>query len=368
MELDKFRDVDLVVDHVNDSFFSRQFVSQNDNDGRTLTVLITNGGVVGEVPGLSVNLRWSNQASGLTDLSAFELIDKATSKFQIKYPKNMLNPGKVIASIQIIQNGQVAHSKQFEITVQQLAGEAKGIVSKSEYSALVSVLANSNKFRTDIEILETNKADKTQVSQVEDMISKMPSATPQETFASLSALQTKYPNGNASAMVVLEADGKTGYVYLWTGTVWQKGALYQSQGLQERSVTLPILADKAVAREKTDFLTPVFVNYANFSVIEDNGCYVDSGVWTARTDVLSMSLSLEIGTTYVKKWFHTTETGGTFTTFWDASGTFISGTNTSEFTVPASTKTTKIAVFKSVRAKTALLKKEDKYLFTDYKN
>ncbi|MDT2769612.1 SGNH/GDSL hydrolase family protein [Enterococcus pseudoavium] len=161
MELDKFRDVDLVIDHINDSFTSRQFVSQNDNDGRTLTLLVTNGGTVGEIPGLTVNLRWTNQASGLTDLSAFELIDKKTSKFQIKYPKNMLNPGKVIASIQIIQNGQVAHSKQFEITVQQLAGEAKGIIQKAEYGALVKVLSDSNKFRTDIDTLDDVKADKT---------------------------------------------------------------------------------------------------------------------------------------------------------------------------------------------------------------
>lgn len=156
MELEKFRDVDLVIDHVNDSFNFKPFVSQNDNDGRTLTVQVTNGGAIGEIPGIMMNLRWSNQSSGLTDLSAFELIDKQTTKFQIKYPKNMLNPGKVIASIQIVQNGQVAHSKQFEIIVQQLAGETKGIIQKAEYSALVSILADSNKFRTDIDQIGMN--------------------------------------------------------------------------------------------------------------------------------------------------------------------------------------------------------------------
>lgn len=173
MELDKFRDVDLVIDHINDSFTSRQFVSQNDSDGRTLTLLVTNGGTVGEIPGLTVNLRWTNQASGLTDLSAFELIDKKTSKFQIKYPKNMLNPGKVIASIQIIQNGQVAHSKQFEITVQQLAGEAKGIIQKAEYGALVKVLSDSNKFRTDIDTLDDVKADKTSLSATNAQVASL---------------------------------------------------------------------------------------------------------------------------------------------------------------------------------------------------
>ncbi|MDT2771822.1 SGNH/GDSL hydrolase family protein [Enterococcus pseudoavium] len=131
-----------------------------------MTVQITNDGVVGKVPGLTLNLRWTNQSSGLTDLSAFECIDENNSVFKIEYPKNMLNPGKVVASIQIIQNGQVAHSKQFEITVQQLVGEAKGIISKAEYSALVSVLADANKFRTDINYLGAEKVDKGGASQI----------------------------------------------------------------------------------------------------------------------------------------------------------------------------------------------------------
>ncbi|MGT2601426.1 SGNH/GDSL hydrolase family protein, partial [Enterococcus villorum] len=71
MELDKFREVDLVIDHVNNHFFQNQFVSQNDNAGRSLTVQVTNNGVIGEVPGLTLNLRWHNRNSGLTDLSPF---------------------------------------------------------------------------------------------------------------------------------------------------------------------------------------------------------------------------------------------------------------------------------------------------------
>lgn len=171
MELDKFRNVDLVIDHVNKNFFSRQFVSQNDNNGRTLTVQVTDNGAAGEVTGLSLNLRWSNQSTGLTDLSAFTLIDKKNSVFQIKYPKNMLNPGTVIAAIQIIQNGQVSHTKQFEIIVQNLAGEAKGIIQKAEYSALIEVLADSNKFRTDIDTLENEKAEKTALATTNSNIS-----------------------------------------------------------------------------------------------------------------------------------------------------------------------------------------------------
>ncbi|ENZ7246188.1 hypothetical protein EJW94_RS11880 [Enterococcus hirae] len=165
MELDKFRDVDLVIDHVNDIFFQNQFVSQNDNNGRSLTVQVTNNGVIGEVPGLVLNLRWHNRSSSLTDLSPFELIDKEHSIFQIYYPKNMLNPGRVVANIQVIQDGHVSHLKPFDITVQQLMGEAKGIISKSEYGALVEVLADANKFRTDIDTLDKNKVDQVKLEE-----------------------------------------------------------------------------------------------------------------------------------------------------------------------------------------------------------
>lgn len=159
LELDQFRDVDLVIDRANDSFVQKQFVSQGDYKGRTLTIQITNNGVISEVPGLTANLRWQNQSSGLTDLSAFSVLDKASSVFRLEYPEHMMTPGKVIANIQVIQNGRVTNLKEFELTVQRLAGQAVGIVEKAEFSALVAVLADANRFRTDIDTLETKKAN-----------------------------------------------------------------------------------------------------------------------------------------------------------------------------------------------------------------
>lgn len=233
MELDKFRNVDLVINHVNDNFFFKQFVSQNDNDGRTLTVQVTSEGIAGKIPGLSLNLRWSNQANGLTDLSAFECIDANNSIFQIFYPDNMLNPGKVIASIQIIQDGKVSHSKQFEITVQKLAGEAKGIVSKAEYSALVKALSESNGLKTEIskkadriDLIETNAelANKADKEYVDDKLNSIVSGSPKETFNTLAELKAKYPQGAEGIYVVL-ADGQW---YYWhsTSLTWKAGGQY----------------------------------------------------------------------------------------------------------------------------------------------
>lgn len=181
MELDQFRDVDLVIDKANDNFIQRQFVSQGDYKGRTLTVQVTDNGVIGEVPGLVLNLRWQNQAAGNTDLSAFELIDKANSVFRIEYPQHMMTPGKVIANIQIIQAGKTTHMKPFELTVQKLVGEAVGIVEKNEYSALVAVLSDANKFRTDIDTLEIKKADKIDLAQANENIENLDSTKADKT-------------------------------------------------------------------------------------------------------------------------------------------------------------------------------------------
>ncbi|WP_312497869.1 glycerophosphodiester phosphodiesterase family protein [Enterococcus sp.] len=173
MELDQFRDVDLVIDRANFTFIEKQFVSQGDYKGRTLTVQVTDNGVVGEVPGLMLNLNWHNEASGLADLSAFSVLDKANSIYRIEYPQHMMTPGRVIASIQIIQDGKVTNLKQFELTVQNLAGQPVGIVEKAEFSALVAVLADSNRFRTDIDVLDAIKAEKSDLNATNQSVANL---------------------------------------------------------------------------------------------------------------------------------------------------------------------------------------------------
>lgn len=159
LELDNFKDVNLVIDKANDTFIQKQFVSSGDVDGRTLTVQLTNGGEIGASKNTQMNLRWNNLANGITDLSAFELIDASKSIFRIEYPQNMLTPGDVKANIQIIQDEKVTHLRTFTITVQRLAGNDKGFVENAQYSALVRTLSDANKFRTDIDTLAESKAD-----------------------------------------------------------------------------------------------------------------------------------------------------------------------------------------------------------------
>lgn len=167
MELDNFKDVKLVIDKANDVFIQKQFVSNGDIDGRTLTVQLTNDGEIGASKNTQVNLRWNNLANGITDLSAFELIDASKSIYRIEYPTNMLTPGDVKANIQIIQNGKVTHLKTFSITVQRLAGNDKGFIENSQYSALVKTLTDASKFRADIDTLADSKADWKDLNQTD---------------------------------------------------------------------------------------------------------------------------------------------------------------------------------------------------------
>ena len=218
MKLDQFKDVNLVIDKANDVFIPRQFVSQGDYKGRTLTVQITHNGSIGEVPGLTLNLNWHNEASGMTDLTAFTILNKENNIFRIEYPEHMMTPGKVYASIQVIQDGKVTNLKQFELIVQKLAGQPVGIVEKAEFSALVAVLADSNKFRTDIDSLSSSKADKNYINDYLSKVTVVP-----ETFANLAAIQAKYPNGANGIMVAAD----NGHKYIWANGSWIDAGTYQ---------------------------------------------------------------------------------------------------------------------------------------------
>ena len=251
LELDQFRDVDLVIDRANDSFVQKQFVSQGDYKGRTLTVQVTNNGNVGEVPGLTLNLNWHNEASGLTDLTAFSVVNKAASVFTIEYPEHMMTPCKVYAIIQIIQNGKVTNLKQFELTVQRLAGEAVGIIEKAEYSALVAVLADSNKFRTDIDDLSLNKAEKEDLESlatyqyVNDKLAEVGEIKLTDTVSTYSDLISKYPSGTTGIVVVKE----TGKWYTWSGNAWVVGGDFIPT-IGENTVTQPMLDENVVSENK----------------------------------------------------------------------------------------------------------------------
>ena len=225
MELDKFKDVDLVLDRANDTFIAKQVVSHGDYLGRTSTVQITNGGLVGALPGAQLVLHWKNMASGLSDDSAYTLIDAENTIFRIEYPTNMLTPGTVKANILVIYQGKTTVSREFEITVANVAGQSTGVLAKAEFSALVKVLSEANGISSRLTALESVKADKT---YVDSLVSSVTNGGPKELFYSIQALKDKYPNGEIGTFLVMDASFTDGaHSYIWSNSAWTDLGVYQ---------------------------------------------------------------------------------------------------------------------------------------------
>lgn len=90
-----------------------------------------------------------------------------------------------------------------------------------------------------IEKLEVAKIkDKAEKTYVDALTASLASGSPKGTYATLTALQTAFPTGNANIYVVT-ADGKW---YYWNGTAWTAGGVYQSTGIAPNSITPNMLA------------------------------------------------------------------------------------------------------------------------------
>lgn len=106
---------------------------------------------------------------------------------------------------------------------------------------------------------------------------------PFDTYTSLSALQSTYPNGRNGFAVVLEADGETGYMYTWTGTTWKKGGLAQSMGIADKTVGFNEIKDDGVNYNNADFIS-VSKNKMDLSKLQVDGFHnYTTGVWSPNT-------------------------------------------------------------------------------------
>ena len=267
MTIEQFKTDEVILSNINQDTIPRQVVMQGEKDGRSLTVQVTNGGVVEPQAGLNLSLGWKHRTAKdkegnlIQGLDAFTPINRETGLFRIEYTSSMAQPGTIDAEIQFVTSISVTKSQPFIITVKQSMVDENAVESESSFTVLQEALTKVSKYDEKIDELAFNKADKKEIEKVEELVSKMPSATPKETFNTLGELNTKFPNGDTSAMVVLEADGETGFVYLWSGSEWKKGALYQARGLAEKSVDRAKLASEVengtdlmvISRNEGDF-------------------------------------------------------------------------------------------------------------------
>ncbi|MDK4352447.1 SGNH/GDSL hydrolase family protein [Enterococcus thailandicus] len=300
MSLDQFRDVDLVIDKANNGFMARQFISQNDNNGRTFTVQVTDNGSISRIPGLSLNLRWHNQKTGITDLTAFELIDADSSVFRVTYPKHMMNAGTVQANIQVLNDGKSLFTRPFEIQILSLAGEVKGVIDKAEFSALVQALTDANGWRSNIDTLAINKVDKGGAAQV--------------TWGMLAQDAREQISGDKVAVVGENA--------------------VSTSNIVDGSLTEKKYADSSIIREKTAFLQKEFTNVLSPSMFIADEYYNQDGVLIkkgdesylanfGRSDFFDVS---ETSILYRNSFLGRSATGGIFIAFFaEDKETFIGG-------------------------------------------
>ncbi|UQQ90459.1 BppU family phage baseplate upper protein [Enterococcus faecium] len=135
------------------------------------------------------------------------------------------------------------------------------------------VLSGANEFRTDIDTLKINKADKIDVNQalnqVNDRISNFPKGNPSGVYTTLADLKTAFPNGNSNIYVISE-DGNW---YYWSGSVWSSGGKYQETGIAENSIDGPKLMAETIQRHN---LSETYVNgMPGANLFDKNNIHVD---------------------------------------------------------------------------------------------
>lgn len=256
----QFISVDLVIDHIDDGVFAvnqpSSYASEGDLNGRTANIQITERGKVGAISGLSINAVWTNFATGVTDITALELIDEDTSVYRFTYPSYMMTAGRVEVKFQLIYNGKVSLTRPFIITVLATKGNFSALIESQQFSALTQALNHVNQYdtaiakkvdQTEYDIAIASKADKQDTNNslaslqqskadksfVDSQFASIVSGAPKGTFATLAALQTAYPSGTEGVFLVLE----NGHWYYYASG-WKDGGVYQAMGVADESITM----------------------------------------------------------------------------------------------------------------------------------
>lgn len=138
------------------------------------------------------------------------------------------------------------------------------------------------------------------------------SGSPKGTYATLSALQTAFPNG-AVGIYVVTADGKW---YYWNGSAWTVGGTYQSTGIAMSSIGPEFLSFSALTGIKGKNLFNKSAVISNMYVANNNGQLTTSPNGTHNA---SEYIPITPATAY--------KISGTFEqgAFYDANKVYISG-------------------------------------------
>lgn len=199
-DLEQFKNIDLVIEHANDNtFIPRQFVSEGDIEGRTFTVKLTSDGLEMDLSSAIISGIWTNETSGLSDITEFDIVDAKKSVFMLTYPSHMMTRGNVTMAIQIVYKGKVTVTRKFNITVQGINGNFKAIIEAQQFNYLTQMMAR--------------------VSEMEERYNSIGDGSVQGVVATKAELSTVYPNGTTGIVVV---SGENAWYYYKNGA-WVYG-------------------------------------------------------------------------------------------------------------------------------------------------
>lgn len=92
-------------------------VGGGDANGRTLRIILTQEAEAMITSNHNVYLKWYHQDKKIRGYDLFKLVSYKPMTWEIKFPKNMLHEGVVLASIELVDDISIASSTNFHIEV-----------------------------------------------------------------------------------------------------------------------------------------------------------------------------------------------------------------------------------------------------------
>lgn len=186
--------------------------------------------------------------------------------------------------------------------------EETNIQVNNKVEKVVGKGLSTNDYTTDDKNLVSLIPNKVEKAYVDERIATNANGSPDEIFQYVSILKSTYPNGDDRPKLVTVNDVL--HVYLWDGSDWIKGGVYQAQAIADKSVT----STKRTAIGEYGFVVGDPVNFdfkINQVVFSGNNSthrvYFRNQVYTIPSNtIVDLTLS---GTTKSAKLYFNTSTG-----------------------------------------------------------
>lgn len=299
MAIDNFRRVDFTLDKANGYIPSDQFAKENDNNGRELTVQITDGGVIKDQSSLVLTLAWKHDTTGNEGQTLFTRLNGGQGIFTVAYDNAMMIPGTATACIQIADGSRLTNTRNFKLRIEDNPLNIDKAVAEDSFTVFVDALAGLTKYDGRISALEVGKADKTEVDKLAATVSDVAAnkvdkgGTGQVSWDMIAQDARQHISGDKVAVVGV-------------GSV---SSINMTQQAVSADKTTFMQTGKNLFNKKSpDIVYNKFINYANGN-IQDNTDYFISQFFAKRDGKLTIN------------------TGGkaVHMTFFDSNLTYVSG-------------------------------------------